>query len=65
MEMRSHKGYHDPTAGKAIRRAHRARQQGKASRDRAPLTCPIRDAKGFPAAAPRLREKASPFCPLL
>ena len=27
--MRNHEGYHDPTAGKAIRRAHRAKRRGK------------------------------------
>ena len=29
MEMRNHEGYHDPTAGKAIRRADRVRQRGR------------------------------------
>ena len=27
--MKNHEGYHDPTAGKAIRRAHRAKRRGR------------------------------------
>lgn len=67
MEMRNHEGYPDPTAGKAIRRAGRVKQQGRASRNVIPLTYPIREAESFSAAvaALRLRGKESPFCPLL
>ena len=35
--MRNHEGYHDPTAGKAIRRAHREKRRGRGSKTR-PLT---------------------------
>ena len=45
--MKNHEGYHDPTAGKAIRRAHRAKRRGKGSKTR-PLTCKVGDLPGFP-----------------
>ncbi len=45
--MRNHEGYHDPTAGKAIRRAHRAKHRGKGSKTR-PLTYLIGELQGFP-----------------
>ena len=43
--MKNHEGYHDPTAGKAIRRAHRRRKtSSKVSR----LTYRIGEVPGFP-----------------
>ena len=47
MEMRNHEGYHDPTAGKAIRRVHRAKRRRKGSEKR-PLTYLIGEVPGFP-----------------
>ena len=46
MEMRNHEGYHDPTAGKAIRRVHRAKRRRKGSEKR-PLTYLIGEVPGF------------------
>ena len=43
--MKNHEGYHDPTAGKAIRRAHRAKRRGKGSKTR-PLTYRIGELPG-------------------
>ena len=48
MRLINHEGYHDPTAGKAIRRAHRAKRRGRGERDRQPLTYLIGDLPGFP-----------------
>ena len=45
--MKNHEGYHDPTAGKAIRRAHRAKRRRRGSKTR-PLTYLIGDLPGFP-----------------
>ena len=45
--MKNHEGYHDPTAGKAIRRAHRAKRRGKGSKTR-PLTYLIGELPGLP-----------------
>ena len=45
--MKNHEGYHDPTAGKAIRRAHRAKRRGRGERDRQPLTYLIGEVPGF------------------
>ena len=45
--MKNHEGYHDPTAGKAIRRAHRAKRRCKGSKTR-PLTFRIGELPGFP-----------------
>lgn len=43
--MKNHEGYHDPTAGKAIRRAHRKRRtRSKMSR----LTYRISELPGVP-----------------
>ena len=36
--MKNHEGYHDPTAGKAIRRAHRAKRRGRRVCTSPPLT---------------------------
>lgn len=49
---RNHEGYHDPTAGKAIRRAHRARRQGR--QERGPLCYPLGEVKGFRTAVDTL-----------
>lgn len=46
MEMRNHEGYHDPTAGKAIGQAHRAKRRRKGSEKR-PLTYLIGEVPGF------------------
>ena len=46
--MKNHEGYHDPTAGKAIRRAHRAKRRGRGERDRQPLTYLIGEVPAFP-----------------
>ena len=43
--MRNHEGYHDPTAGKAIRRAHRAKRTRSKGRG---LTYLIGEVPGFP-----------------
>ena len=32
-EMKNHEGYYDPTAGKAIRRAHRTKRRGRGERN--------------------------------
>lgn len=45
--MKNHEGYHDPTAGKAIRRAYRAKCRGRGSKTR-PLTFRIGELPGFP-----------------
>lgn len=43
--MKNHEGYHDPTAGNAIRRAHRAKRRGRRSETR-PLTYLIGELPG-------------------
>ena len=43
--LKNHEGYHDPTAGKAIRRASRKRR-GVVNRD--PLTYKLSEVPGFP-----------------
>lgn len=45
--MKNHEGYHDPTAGKAIRRAHRAKRRDRGSKTR-PLTFRVGEVPGFP-----------------
>lgn len=45
--MKNHEGYHDPTAGKAIRRAHRAKRRGRSERNGHPLTYRIGELPGF------------------
>lgn len=47
--MKNHEGYryHDPTTGKAIRRAYRAKRRGK-STGSVPLTYKVGDLPGFP-----------------
>ena len=44
--MRNHEGYHDPTAGKAIRRAHRAKRRRRGSETR-PLMYLIGEVQGI------------------
>lgn len=46
--MKNHEGYTDITAGKAIRRAQRARRRFGASRKRTTLTYRIGEVPGFP-----------------
>ena len=45
--MKNHEGYHDPTAGKAIRRAHRSKHRRRGNKTR-PLTYLIGELQGFP-----------------
>lgn len=47
LQMKNHEGYHDPTAGKAIRRAHKAKRWGKSTVS-VPLTYRLGDLPGFP-----------------
>ena len=47
--MKNHEGYHDPTAGKAIRRVHRAKRRGGGSETR-PLTFKVGDLPGVPVS---------------
>lgn len=47
MEMKNHEGYHDPTAGKAIRRADRVRQRGRGASFHRPLMYKVGDLPGF------------------
>ena len=44
--MKNHEGYYDPTAGKAIRRARRAKWRGRGSKTRT-LTYRIGELPGF------------------
>ena len=46
--MKNHEGYHDPTAGKAIRRAHRAKRRERGASFRGPLMYRIGELPGFP-----------------
>ena len=46
MKYRNHEGYHDPTAGKAIRRASRTRSRKKAP-NRQYLTYRLDELPGF------------------
>ena len=46
--MKNHEGYHDPTAGKAIRRAHRAKHRGRGERNRHHFTYRLGELPGFP-----------------
>ncbi|WP_455055469.1 hypothetical protein [Merdimonas faecis] len=46
--MKNHEGYHDPTAGKAIRRAHFARKRRRTSAKLSRLTYRIGELPGFP-----------------
>lgn len=47
--MKNHEGYHDPTAGKAIRRARGAvKRRDLYSRKMRPLTYKVGDLPGFP-----------------
>ncbi|MEF2767405.1 MAG: hypothetical protein U0O05_06845 [Dorea phocaeensis] len=43
--MKNHEGYHDTTAGKAIRRAYRTRRRKGRTSER--LTYPLREVPGF------------------
>ena len=45
--MKNHEGYTDTTAGKAVRRAYRAKRRGRGSETR-PLTYQIGEVLGFP-----------------
>ena len=47
LQMKNQEGYHDPTSGEAIRRAHRAKRRGRVSKKR-PLTYLIGELPGFP-----------------
>lgn len=47
LQMKNHEGYHDPTAGKAIRRAHQAKRRGKSTIS-VPLTYRLGELPGFP-----------------
>ena len=47
LQIKNHEGYHDPTAGKAIRRAHQSKRRGRGSEKR-PLTYLIGELPGFP-----------------
>ncbi len=46
--MKNHEGYRDPTAGKAIRRAHRAKRRGRGTAFHRTLTYRIGELPGFP-----------------
>lgn len=46
MRLTNHEGYHDPTAGKAIRRAHKAKRRGRGG-ERPTLTYRLGEAPGF------------------
>lgn len=45
--VRNHEGYHDPTAGKAIRMAARRHKKG-ITKSTAVLTYKLREVPGFP-----------------
>lgn len=45
LQMKNHEGYHDPTAGKAIRRAHRRK---RTRTKKSGLTYRIGELPGFP-----------------
>lgn len=45
--MKNHEGYHDPTAGKAIRRTHSARQRRRTSAKLRRLTYRIGELTGL------------------
>lgn len=47
LTMKNHEGYTDTTAGKAVRRAYRAKRRGRGSETR-PLTYQIGEVLGFP-----------------
>lgn len=47
--MKNHEGYHDPTAGKAIRRAHRSKRRRRGGKTR-PLTYLTGEVPGFPVS---------------
>lgn len=47
-QMRNHEGYHDPTAGKAIRRADSSKFRRRTRPKVARLTYRIREVPGFP-----------------
>lgn len=46
--MKNHEGYHDPTAGKAIRRARQSKRRGRGSSFQRPLAYLIGELPGFP-----------------
>ena len=45
--IKNHEGYHDPTAGKAIRRAHRSKRRRRGGKN-ATFDVPDRRAAGVP-----------------
>lgn len=45
--MKNHEGYHDPTAGKAIRRAHQSKRRARGSSFRRPLTYRLGELPGL------------------
>lgn len=46
--MKNHEGYYGPAAGKAIRRAHRAKRRERGASFRGPLMYRIGELPGFP-----------------
>ena len=46
--MKNHEGYHDPTAGKAIRRAHQLKRRGRGGETRRPPHVSDQGAAGVP-----------------
>lgn len=45
--MKNHEGYHDPTAGKAIRRADRSKRRKKGVSNRGTLTYRMEELPGL------------------
>lgn len=45
---KNHEGYHDPTAGKAIRQAERVIRPSRVLRKSSPLSYQIGEVSGFP-----------------
>ncbi len=50
MRSINHEGYHDPTAGKAIRRVYSSKKRRQARTKKSGLTYPMRKATGFQEA---------------
>ncbi len=48
IQMKNHEGYHDPTTGKAIRRAHKEKRWARGSSFQRPLTYRLGKLPGFP-----------------
>lgn len=51
LQMKNHEGYHDPTAGKAIRRAHQSKRRARGSGMRHPLTYRLGELPGVHISA--------------